>query len=67
MSIASGVAEMAARMERAGLKDDEKKMGDDRLGGKLDEKAEIETGKDKKGNEGSNSDRKVSGQIDNET
>ncbi|PAV62836.1 hypothetical protein WR25_08110 [Diploscapter pachys] len=58
MSIASGVAEMAARMERAGFKDDEKKMGEDRLGGKLDEKAEIEAGKDKKGNEESNSDRK---------
>ena len=59
---------MAARMERASLKDDEKKkMGEEnRLGGKLDGNAEIEASKDKVKGEGSDSDRKVSGQVENE-
>ena len=62
MSAASTVAEMIAKMTGTKLRDEEKKVGDDRLGEKLlDGKAE--TGKEG-GNKGSDSDRKASAKLE---
>ena len=61
MSAASTVAEMIAKMTGTKLRDEEKKVGEDRLGEKLDGKAEI--GKEG-GNKGSDSDRKASAKLE---
>ena len=61
MSAASTVAEMIAKMTGTKLRDEEKKVGEDRLGEKLDGKAE--TGKEG-GNKGSDSDRKASVKLE---